>query len=80
MTCISGVQAARQVRHVEAGSRSKAASTAWSTRSKAGFLGLRVEGRRIAFAENVFYEFDDDRKIRAVWSIIDKAAIERQLA
>ncbi|OKO67593.1 ester cyclase, partial [Bradyrhizobium sp. AS23.2] len=28
--------------------------------------------------ENVFYEFDE-RKIKAVWSIIDKAAIERQL-
>ena len=34
--------------------------------------------RRIRFTENVFYEFRDD-KIAAVWSIIDKAAIEDQL-
>ena len=42
------------------------------------FLGLAVNGRKVSFAENVFYEFDE-RKIKAVWSIIDKAAIERQL-
>jgi len=45
---------------------------------KESFLGLQVNGRKIAFAENVFYEFDE-RKIKAVWSVIDKAAIERQL-
>jgi len=45
---------------------------------KESFLGLQVNGRKVAFAENVFYEFDE-RKIKAVWSIIDKAAIERQL-
>ena len=42
------------------------------------FLGLAVDGRRVSFAENVFYEFDE-RRIKAVWSIIDKVAIERQL-
>lgn len=42
------------------------------------FLGLRVNGRKVAFTENVFYEFQDDR-IREVWSIVDKAAIEAQL-
>ncbi|PRH29039.1 ester cyclase [Burkholderia gladioli] len=42
------------------------------------FLGLPVNGKRVAFTENVFYEFHDGR-IRQVWSIIDKAAIERQL-
>ncbi|MBR8006866.1 ester cyclase [Burkholderia vietnamiensis] len=42
------------------------------------FMGLAVDGRRVTFAENVFYEFDDDR-IRQVWSVIDKAAIEAQL-
>ena len=31
-----------------------------------------------AFAENVFYEFDES-KIKTVWSIIEKAAIEAQL-
>ena len=42
------------------------------------FMGLAVNGRRIAFAENVFYEVVDQR-IRDVWSVIDKAAIETQL-
>ncbi|KAA1011129.1 ester cyclase [Paraburkholderia panacisoli] len=42
------------------------------------FLGLPVQGKRIAFAENVFYEFRGG-KIQQVWSIIDKAAIESQL-
>jgi predicted ester cyclase len=45
---------------------------------KESFLGLKVDGRKVAFAENVFYEFDE-RKIKAVWSVIDKAAIEAQL-
>ncbi|MER8952431.1 ester cyclase [Mesorhizobium sp. M0833] len=42
------------------------------------FLGLDVSGKRISFAENVFYEFQRG-KIRQVWSIIDKTAIEAQL-
>ena len=42
------------------------------------FLGLAVNGRRLSFCENVFYEFHDG-KIRQVWSVIDKAAIEAQL-
>lgn len=41
------------------------------------FLGLAVNGTRIAFTENVFYAFEDGR-IREVWSIIDKEAIEAQ--
>lgn len=44
----------------------------------ASFLGLAIGGRRISFAENVFYEFGDG-KIEAVSSIVDKAAIEKQL-
>jgi predicted ester cyclase len=43
------------------------------------FLGLPVNGRRISFSENVFYEFADG-KIVDVWSIVDKAAIEAQLS
>jgi predicted ester cyclase len=43
------------------------------------FLGLEVNGRKVSFAENVFYEFDE-RKIKTVWSIIDKATIEAQLS
>ena len=45
----------------------------------AGLLfGLPVNGRRVRFAENVFYEFGGARII-SVWSIIDKAAIAAQL-
>lgn len=43
-----------------------------------GFLGLPVHGKRVVFAENVFYEFRDE-KIVQVWSVIDKGAIEAQL-
>ena len=42
------------------------------------FLGLPVNGRRVVFSENVFYEIRDG-KIDQVWSVIDKAAIEAQL-
>jgi predicted ester cyclase len=45
---------------------------------KAKFVGLDVNGKRVSFAENVFYEFRAG-KIWRVWSIIDKAAIEAQL-
>jgi predicted ester cyclase len=41
-------------------------------------FGLPVNGKRVSFAENVFYEFRDER-IMNVWSVIDKAAIEAQL-
>jgi predicted ester cyclase len=42
---------------------------------KGTFLGLAVNGRRVAFAENVFYVFSG-AKIATVWSVIDKTAIE----
>lgn len=42
------------------------------------FLGLHVNGKRISFTENVFYQFRGE-KIEQVWSVIDKAAIEAQL-
>lgn len=45
---------------------------------KANFLGLAVNGVKVSFSENVFYEFHDTRII-AVWSVIDKTAIEAQL-
>jgi predicted ester cyclase len=41
-------------------------------------FGLPVNGKKVQFSENVFYEFLD-RRIQDVWSIIDKAAIESQL-
>jgi len=43
------------------------------------FLGLPVNGKRVVFSENVFYELRDD-KIARVWSAIDKSAIEAQLS
>lgn len=46
---------------------------------KGAFLELPVNGKRISFSENVFYEFDNDR-IADVWSVIDKVAIEAQLS
>jgi predicted ester cyclase len=45
---------------------------------KGMFLGLHVNGKRVSFTENVFYEFRRE-KIWQVWSVIDKATIEAQL-
>jgi predicted ester cyclase len=45
---------------------------------KGKFLGLHVNGNRVSFTENVFYEFRRE-KIWQVWSVIDKAAIKAQL-
>jgi predicted ester cyclase len=45
---------------------------------KGMFLGLPVNGRKVRFAENVYYEFSKG-KVRRVWSVIDKMAIEEQL-
>jgi predicted ester cyclase len=42
------------------------------------FLGLDVNGKRVSFTENVFYEFRAEKIVR-VWSVIDKTAIEAQL-
>jgi predicted ester cyclase len=41
-------------------------------------FGFPVNGKKVQFAENVFYEFLDEQ-IANVWSIIDKAAIVSQL-
>lgn len=45
---------------------------------KGRFLDLPVDGRKVSFSENVFYEFRGDKIVR-VWSVVDKAAIEAQL-
>jgi predicted ester cyclase len=45
---------------------------------KGKFLGLPVNGKKVSFTENVFYEFRGD-KIVEVWSVLDGAAIEAQL-
>ena len=42
------------------------------------FLGLPINGKRVSFTENVFYEVHEGR-ILQVWSIIDKAGIEAQI-
>lgn len=55
-----------------------ASRLAFDCTPKGVFLGLPVHGKRLAFTENVFYEFRHG-KIINVWSVIDKAAIERQL-
>ncbi|MCQ4312834.1 ester cyclase [Pseudomonas stutzeri] len=41
-------------------------------------FGYAVNGKRVAFTENVFYEYGEG-KIRNVWSVIDKAAVGDQL-
>ncbi|MCQ8240076.1 ester cyclase [Rhizosaccharibacter radicis] len=41
-------------------------------------FGLPVNGRRVRFAENVFYRLEDGR-LREVRSVLDKLAVEAQL-
>jgi predicted ester cyclase len=47
--------------------------------------GIAINGRRVAFAENVFYRFTGG-KIESVWSVIDQArsgrsfSMERRIA
>ncbi|RWM37084.1 ester cyclase [Mesorhizobium sp.] len=55
-----------------------AARLHFDCKPKGVLFGLPVNGKRVAFAENVFYEFQDGR-ICEVWSVIDKAAIQAQL-
>lgn len=45
---------------------------------KGQFLGLPVNGRSVLLYENVIYKYEDG-KIKQVWSVIDKAAIEAQI-
>jgi predicted ester cyclase len=56
-----------------------AARLAFRCSPKGTFLGVGVNGRMVSFAENVFYEFRS-AKIASVWSVIDKVAIEAQVA
>lgn len=55
-----------------------ASRLAFDCTPKGTFLGLPVDGRRVSFTENVFYEFRGG-KVWQVWSVIDTAAIEAQL-
>jgi predicted ester cyclase len=43
------------------------------------FLGLPVNGKRVRFTEHVFYALEGGR-IRTVWSLLDRQAIEAQLS
>ena len=43
------------------------------------FMDLPINGRRVHFSENVFYQIYNN-KITKVWSVIDKAALEKQLS
>ena len=45
---------------------------------KGTFLGVPVNGKRVSFSENVFYEIGGCKIVR-VWSVVDRAAIEAQL-
>ena len=45
---------------------------------KGELFGLPVNGKRVYFTENVFYQFTNGR-IEIVWSVIDQAAIKAQL-
>jgi predicted ester cyclase len=45
---------------------------------KGELFGLAINGRRVSFAENVFYRFVNGR-IEDVWSVIDQAAVRAQL-
>ena len=42
------------------------------------FMDLPINGRRVHFSENVFYQIHND-KITKVWSVIDKVSLEKQL-
>ncbi|WP_306831671.1 ester cyclase [Neorhizobium huautlense] len=55
-----------------------ASRLAFDCSPKGRFLGLDVNGRRIRFAENVFYRFENGL-IVDVRSVLDKVAIEAQL-
>jgi predicted ester cyclase len=56
-----------------------ASRLAFQCRPRGAFLGLPVDGREVSFDEHVFYDIRND-KIWRVLSLLDKAAIERQLA
>ena len=47
-------------------------------RPQGTFLGISVDGRRVSFAEHVFYRLQDGR-IDRVWSLLDRKAISDQV-
>lgn len=61
-----------------ADARTVAARLAFDCTPRASFLGVPVNGRRVQFSENVFYQYQDDR-IAQVWSVLEKTAVEAQI-
>jgi len=47
-------------------------------RPRGTFLGVGVDGRRVSFAEHVFYRLHEGR-IDRVWSLLDREAIRAQV-
>lgn len=61
-----------------ADARTVAARLAFDCTPRASFLGVPVNGRRVQFSENVFYQYQDDR-IAQVWSVLEKTAVQDQI-
>ncbi|SFB03074.1 conserved hypothetical protein, steroid delta-isomerase-related [Rhizobium sp. NFR07] len=66
------------VRSVVADRSTVASRIQFDVTPRGEFFGLPINGRRVSFSENVFYEFDNGR-IARVWSVIDKEAVRAQL-
>lgn len=66
------------VRSVVADRTTVASRIQFDVTPRGEFFGLPINGRRVSFSENVFYEFEEGR-IARVWSVIDKEAVRAQL-
>jgi steroid delta-isomerase-like uncharacterized protein len=66
------------VRSVVADRSTVASRIQFDVTPRGEFFGLPINGRRVSFSENVFYEFENG-KIARVWSVIDKEAVRAQL-
>jgi predicted ester cyclase len=66
------------VRSVVADHATLASRIQFDVTPRGEFFGLPINGRRVSFVENVFYEFEAHR-IARVWSVIDKDAVRAQL-
>jgi predicted ester cyclase len=66
-------------RIVVTGGNQAACRLLFSCTPRKPFLGFTPNGKRLTFAEHVFYDFRDG-KIAAVTSLIDRYAIQAQLA
>ena len=55
-----------------------ASRISFDCRPRGEFLGISVDGRRVSFAEHVFYRLREGR-IERVWSLLDRDAIRNQV-